>query len=294
MKKCSNAACGYALCTLSAVVLAITQCPPPAAAFHVIGVSVSPVSINSTTRTVTVNIAESTVGSGFPHSQAVVHWGDAVTSAKAWTANSGAGPIVYRVDGVSHVYPDLTDRTITVFGDCCNTALLTPTNTLPVQLGCADTPKFGCNATATKAQLQLKAPADDTKDKLKFKWQNGNVLSFDDPTGSVEYYLCIYAPTLILQAVVPPGANWKATGSGFKYGENTGAAGGVSKIKIQKGAGTAKIFIKGFGMNLDDPALPLTQPVLVQVQNSNGSCWEHQFTSPENKNTMTQFNDHEP
>lgn len=267
--------------------------PQPAAAFHVQAIVVLPTSIDSITRTVTVNIGETTVGSGTIHSQAIVQWGDAVTSNKPWTSTFGTSPKFYSVAGVSHIYPDLTDRTIKVTSDCCG-GFSPLTDTVAVRLGCADTPMGACNATAGKAQLQIKNNAVDSKDKLKFKWLKGTEPAFASPLGSTEYYLCIYAPGLVLQAIVPNITNWSATGTtGFKYDEATGAAGGLTKIKLKQGTGKAKILVKGQGVNLDDP-LPLTQPVLVQLQNSTGQCWEHQFASPEIHNSAEQFKDKEP
>src|SRR5262245_5991450 len=93
-----------------AAVLAVLQWASPANAFHVKGVHVPGLSINSVTRQVDINIVESTIGTGSVHSGANVHWGDAVTSFKPWTfsTNSGGGGKVYAaLAAVSHVYPDL-------------------------------------------------------------------------------------------------------------------------------------------------------------------------------------------
>ena len=291
----SKAGNSLPLCAILAVVLAAVQWPHPAEAFHIQGITIVPTSINRATRTVTVNIVEQTVGTGTAHTDAGVAWGDAVTSNHAWTSTTGAGPKFYHVNGVSHVYPDLTTRTITVTSDCCNTTLGYDFDTQVVDLGCTDSPMLLCNASAAKAQLQIKNDTgDDTKDKLKFKWLNGNT-TFDDPTGTNDYFFCIYAPTVVVEAAIPHGGPWAAAGSsGFKYTDNTGAAGGMKKIKLKNGAGNAKILIKGGGMPLSDPTMPLTQPVLVQVQSSLGNCWEHQFTSPEIDNTGSAFKDKEP
>ena len=55
-----------------------------------------------------------------------------------------------------------------------------------------------------------------------------------------------------------------------------------------------QVQVKGKGLNLEDPAMPLTQPVTAQLQNSDGNCWGYQFSSPETKNTLEQFKDKEP
>jgi hypothetical protein len=293
MKIRSNAGNRLLLCAISAVGLAAVQWPHPAEAFHVQGITIVPVSKDSVTRTVVIDVIEQTVGTGSVHSQANVAWGDAMNSNHAWTSTTGAGPKFYHVNGVSHVYPDLTTRVITVQSDCCNTTLGYDFDTQVVDFGCSDTPMFLCNNGAVKAQLQIKNNADDSKDKLKFKWLNGNT-TFDDPTSTNDYFFCVYAPTLVMESIIPHGAPWSATGSGFKYTENTGAAGGIQKIKLKNGAGNAKLLVKGAGTNLSDPAMPLTQPVLVQVQSSLGSCWGHQFTSPEIENSADAFKDKEP
>src|SRR5215470_9988475 len=184
MDRRSKAGNSLPLYAILAVVLAAVQWPHPAEAFHIQGITIVPTSINRATRTVTVNIVEQTTGVGTAHTDAGVAWGDAVTSNRAWTSTTGAGPKFYHVNGVSHVYPDLTTRTITVTSDCCNTTLGYDFDTQVVDLGCTDSPMLLCNASAAKAQLQIKNDTgDDTKDKLKFKWLNGNT-TFDDPTGT--------------------------------------------------------------------------------------------------------------
>jgi hypothetical protein len=265
---------------------------PPVQAFHVLGINIPFVSIDSGTRTVDIVVGESTVGTGSIHSQALVKWGDGASSNKPWTQTdtTTSGHKLYFAFA-AHVYPDLTDRTIQVFSDCCNASFVTLTATAPVQLGCADAPIGGCLAPTT-AILQVKNnTTDDAKDQFQFKWLKGS-------TGSVtlgqQYFVCLYAPGLVFQAVVPTG--FTMTGSGIlHYKDKTGAAGGMTNIKVKPSlVGKGQVLVKGKGANLDDPAMPLTQPVTVQVQNSAGQCWGHQFTSPETKNTLEQFKDKEP
>ena len=43
--------------------------------------------------------------------------------------------------------------------------------------------------------------------------------------------------------------------------------------------GAAHVIVKGRGANLALPTLPLTPPVLVQLQASNGSCWEASYST---------------
>ena len=92
---------------------------------------------------------------------------------------------------------------------------------------------------------------------------------------------------------LPSGPNFALNPAGIlQYKDKTGAAGGITKIKVKPSAvGKGQVQVKGKGLNLDDPAMPLTQPVTAQLQNSDGQCWGHQFSSPEKKNTLEQFKD---
>jgi hypothetical protein len=172
-------------------------------------------------------------------------------------------------------------------------------DTAMIDFGCSDAPMGGCRA-AGKSQLQIKNDADDSKDKLTWKWLKGadtSLAALGNPTVSTQYFLCIYAPGLVLDAIVPNAIGvWSAAGStGFKYKElGGGFGGGVTQIKLKSGTGAkAKVLVKGAGASLDDP-LPLTQPVTVQLQNNIGECWAHQFSSPETENSAAQFKDKEP
>jgi hypothetical protein len=296
MNRTSNGARRSAVLALAVLSAFAVQRPRLAGAHHVIGVTVTPTSINSVTGSVNVNVTESTTGTGSVHSAVGIHWGDAVTSGHAWTSTQIGPPNKYKVS-LSHIYPDLTTRTILAVGDCCNASFVTPTDTTVIDFGCSDAPMFGCHA-AGASSLQFKNnTTDDTKDKVKWKWSKGDTsfASLDDPTSTTQYFFCIYAPTLVLQAIVPSGASWSPAGTtGFKYADKTGAAAGMAKISLKSGTGgKAKIQVAGAGTNLPDP-MPLTQPVDVQLQNSDGECWDHQFTSPEKKNTLEQFSDKEP
>jgi hypothetical protein len=288
-----NTAHNSARLVLALVLMAIAQWPQPVAAFHVNSVSATVTSINSVTRQVNIDIVETTGPATGPISGAAVQWGDAMTSGNPWTFN---GPGIHTVSA-SHTYPDLTTRTITVLGDCCGPGPTTqPIDTAQVDFGCKDTSMGGCHL-GPKSQLQIKNNSDDNKDKFAWKWQKGDTTlpELGDPTTGTQYFVCIYAPGLVFEAIVPNGPPWVTAGSkGFKYKEDTGAAGGMTKMKLKSGmVDKAKILIKGKGLNLDDP-LPLTQPVLVQLQASNGECWDHLFSSPEKENSADQFKDKEP
>lgn len=173
---------------------------------------------------------------------------------------------------------------------------------------CPTTPAPGCVAPGAggKSQLQIRIDPDDLtggKDKLKWKFKGGPALlqtDFGDPTTATNYALCIYDDgALEVTLDVPPsGTSWKPVGSkGYLY-KDPGSADGVTGVKLLGGAaGKAKLQAKGRGANLPPlvPASPtrffdnLTS-VVVQLHESDGDCYETEFTAAdERKNDGTQF-----
>jgi hypothetical protein len=52
-------------------------------------------------------------------------------------------------------------------------------------------------------------------------------------------------------------------------------------LKLRAGlAGASKVILKGKGVNLTMPTLPLTPKVTLQVRNDNGECWDAEFSTP--------------
>jgi hypothetical protein len=152
-----------------------------------------------------------------------------------------------------------------------------------------------------KASLQYKDKSPDTKDQLQWKWSKGSVTSkaeFGTPLTTTSYQLCIYdgTPTLIFDAAIPAGGLcgasnpkpcWKDKPKGFAYKDKDLTPEGVDQLKLQEGlvAGKAQIQLKAKSSALDDPALPFSQPVIVQLHNAeSGLCWEAVYSAPASKN----------
>ena len=68
---------------------------------------------------------------------------------------------------------------------------------------------------------------------------------------------------------------------------------GGQSLKLKEGAvGKAQIQLQGRGAALGMPDLTtLAQPLIVQIQNSDGLCWEATFSGPPSKQTAEQFKD---
>ena len=161
---------------------------------------------------------------------------------------------------------------------------------------CPAIPDTDCR-TAQKSFLVLKDSADNTKDKLVWKWLKGaetSVQDLGDPTRTTSYTLCLYAGTASATVALPAGSKWQTAGSkGFKYKDKSGTPNGAQKALLKSGAaGKAKALVKGKGTNLPDtlaPMLPL--PVTVQLVNdTNSTCFEAVYDSGDViKNDAKQF-----
>jgi len=117
--------------------------------------------------------------------------------------------------------------------------------------------------------------------------------AFGDPRVGESYSLCIYEQSqggsaIALQARAHAGgtcgraACWRQAGprSGFTYRNETANEDGITRIELEPGeTGKASIIVKGDGANLPMPSLPLQLPVTVQLQATNGECWEASYSA---------------
>jgi len=164
-------------------------------------------------------------------------------------------------------------------------------------------PKLGCRVpiSAGRAKLSMKNSATNTSDTISWKWTQGaaTLSDFGDPLSTTGYTLCVFdqngahrvlAPELPWGGACATSACWKPIGvRGFKYKDKDRTPNGADKMTLLSGlAGKAKITFKGKGPNLAMPALGLTVPVRVQLQGTNGRCWESTF-STSTQNTATVF-----
>jgi hypothetical protein len=162
---------------------------------------------------------------------------------------------------------------------------------------CPPAPLSGCR-TAGKSILLLKDKSPDSKDKLLWKWTNGQATSITDfgqPTATTDYALCLYAGGApIADAVVESDVQrWRLlSGKGYSYIDVSVGQSGIQRILL-KGNATAdrsKIFWKGKGTGLGDLApgtLPLASgdfPVTVQMLNTaSNACFESVFAESDAK-----------
>jgi cysteine-rich repeat protein len=175
---------------------------------------------------------------------------------------------------------------------------------------CGAAPATGCRRPVfpNKAAITLKDQVFSDSDGLIWKWIKGKATSksdFGNPLFATSYAICVYddtggTPRLKLSAIAPAGgfcsgsSCWREKTAGYSYSDKDLTPHGISKMVLKEGLidGTAKITLKGKGGNLLMPnLLGLVQPVIVQLRNSNGLCWEAVYSAPANKQTSDQFKD---
>ncbi|MDX2169465.1 MAG: VWA domain-containing protein [Deltaproteobacteria bacterium] len=171
-------------------------------------------------------------------------------------------------------------------------------------VACPPTPLAGCRG-AGKSLLRVRNIANDGRDKFLWKWGRGQSTTpadFGSPTTTTQYLLCLYGgtPAALLsdgEYVVPTGQHWTAYGSRtMRYLDKTATApDGIQKVVLRSNTqGKARLMLRGRGLNLPDPALPIAPddfPLVVQLVNSpsTGACWESRFAAGAAlRNTATQ------
>jgi hypothetical protein len=164
------------------------------------------------------------------------------------------------------------------------------TPTVTASPGCPGAPQAGCrSAIGGKGRLRLRAATGSPQALVDWRWIDGAPTSkadFGDPLASDDYALCIYDATssLVASATVPAGGLcgaqpcWtdKPTGFAFRDKQPTG-----DRMLSLKGgaAGRTTIAFKGSGASVAVPAIPLAQPLTVQLHGA-GACWEATYSAP--------------
>jgi cysteine-rich repeat protein len=187
----------------------------------------------------------------------------------------------------------------TVSGDGCS-------DTCQREFVCPPAPATGCllpfQPAKAKVTIINKAP-NTTKDKIVWKWVKGErttVADFGTPLTTTQYLLCIYDnDELRTTALVPAGGIcsgkpcWTAKVTGFKYKNKLLGPDGIQQIVLKAGEdGKAKIVVKGRGDLLQMPSpMPVAMPIRVQLSQSDGVCWEANYSAPAIQNRSDLFKD---
>lgn len=173
---------------------------------------------------------------------------------------------------------------------------------------CPPLPRSDCRhpVKARGARLMIKRGATADRNQLQWSWRKGAITTaadLADPAATASYQLCVYrdAPAPELAATLAAPADgicddapcWKATNGGAKivYGDDVATPDGIASMTLKAGlsAGKSSIALKGEGVLLPLPPLPLQLPVTVQLVNGDtGVCWEGRYTTA-SKNDAERF-----
>jgi hypothetical protein len=181
----------------------------------------------------------------------------------------------------------------------------TATNTVTPTLApvCGPAPVVACRTPGKSVLIIKDNVLDVERDKLVWIWKKGDVLlpDFGDPINTTSYALCLYDASGLMQPRLTATVHrnitclsqqcWKHTGvKGFRYKDKLKTADGVMGIKLRAGtAAKGKLIVKAKGSNMPPLPLPMTGPVIAQLQNSDGECWGATYDALIKKNTLTLF-----
>jgi hypothetical protein len=156
---------------------------------------------------------------------------------------------------------------------------------------CASTPATGCG-TAVRGKITVRENPNPARSKWSWKWKGGTVDENDvgDPTDQTDVAVCVYdaTGTLLGGQIFHGAAEWSAINRGFQYRDKALTRFGIQKIKIRTGTPSlgAYVQVKGKGVGIGNPTLPVTTPVTAQFVNlDNGKCWSSQFTTTRTNET---------
>lgn len=162
---------------------------------------------------------------------------------------------------------------------------------------CPLAPRTGCRQ-ARRSSLLVRNSDDDARDALDWKWLRGASISLADfgeepARGSQQW--CAYAgatqdlevgATAAQRGLTIYDRAWNERGtSGLRYVDKDLSAFGLHRINVRGGPdGRSRIVLRGAGVTLPDPQLPLELPVTVQYTSlETGVCFEATYTAEDVK-----------
>ena len=155
---------------------------------------------------------------------------------------------------------------------------------------------FACKRPthARAASVLVRNDADDRRYKLHWMGRAGEATrDFGEPTAATSFAVCVYdenagAVQLIKEVLIPAGAGWESTSTGYRYRDRKLMRGAVDAVTLRAGSsGRASIRVSAKGLALHAPSLPLRQDpaVTVRLLNDRG-CWQARYSSNTNNSAI--------
>jgi hypothetical protein len=129
-------------------------------------------------------------------------------------------------------------------------------------------------------------PSNDSKDRLRLRARlQGDSRYVGNPSATTEYAVCVFDTigdngVLVDQIEIPAGSPWAARRRGFRYVDPTGTIEGIEKIHLRSTRRNTNLRLTARGVNMTLPGpfsgeqyLAQDPSVIVQIENSEGSCW---------------------
>ncbi|MBI3249188.1 MAG: DUF4215 domain-containing protein [Deltaproteobacteria bacterium] len=199
--------------------------------------------------------------------------------------------------GVAMPDPCVVSRTLLANGEDLEVKVLTSTGsawTFGLEL-CQPAPRSGCFQSTVPGKSVLKIVnlgSQHPENKLDWTWSYGEAVapgSLGDPTVREGYAVCSYNAGVLVSATGAPAggtcgskACWKAIRHGYQLTDPNLTRGPVKLLSVLAGkAKTTRVQVNGRGTALKVPSVAsLTGPVVTQLVNASGTCWESRFSAP--------------
>ena len=167
-------------------------------------------------------------------------------------------------------------------------ALGTFTTATAARAACTPAPAAGCKQPFKAGRSSLKyvqTGRTDPDDIYTWKWNVGShtdIADFGFPTVSTGFAICIYDASARPQPVVgneaPAGQGWTSVKNGWLFDLRGDRP--LRRMVMKAGSdGKAHILVHGDSDTVTQ-ILPFVSPVVVQLQNDDGTCWETDLGTP--------------
>jgi hypothetical protein len=159
---------------------------------------------------------------------------------------------------------------------------------------CAAAPRSDCRRPTAPgaAELTLTERPGTARSAMKLRWTRGTAVTRAElgmPDVSTDYAACLYdasGPQPVASLLAPGGETcqrgpcWQWRAQGFTYLDTDRTPDGVARAIVKPG-GEGQSYLRWQANKGAVPplGLPLDGPVVIQIQASNGTCWEARFSS---------------